>query len=310
MADSRILHRSAGDSEKIASLSDLEYRVWTQYVLSADDFGIMPASAFVLQADNRSMRQRPTKAIQKALETIIASGLVAVFHHQGERYIWQPDWDDWQSIRFPRPSVRPWPNDLSAATEKTAKFFSDHAAKNPCPLRVDAEPTQRYARTGGRETLTQTPTHAQTPTPTEPPRNHGAMGNQSTLIDGRSQRHHGQHGRCYESRGMCITLWVWNELMGRLGGEESTRRDRLKTWADDQIAKLGTEPIGDKPDDWWRKQFSLTHGVLAVTPRTKGERTMAAGEKLQAALDAGAELDPFGTKAIRQSKQLSAGAKS
>lgn len=160
MADSRILHRAAGDSEKVAALSDLEYRVWTQYILSADDFGVMPALAYVLQADNRSLRQRPTKTIQKALEAVIAAGLVLTFTHQGERYLWQSDWQDRQSLKHPRQTFKPIPNDLRSATPKTLKLFQDFHPTLQQDSEKVSETFPPLACAGERETLTQTQTPA------------------------------------------------------------------------------------------------------------------------------------------------------
>jgi hypothetical protein len=304
MADSRIFHRAAGDSERVAALSDLEYRVWTQYLLSADDFGVMPASAFVLQADNRALRQRPTKVVQKALEAVIASGLVLAFVHQGERYIWQPDWQDRQGIRYPRSSVRPLPSDLRAATVKTRKLFGEVSEISPQDSGEVSESSPHPVYAGGRETLTQTPTQTLTP---EPAVKSSAMGGSHTLIDGRAQRRHGQHARCYEARGLCITPWVWDELLGRLGGDEATRRPRLKAWADAKVQATGTAPIGDRPDDWWRKQFARDHGVEAMpAPASRGAQSMASAERLAEQLANGAELDPFGTKALARSRAAAA----
>jgi len=293
MADSRILHRSAGDSEKVAALSDFQYRVWTQYVLSADDFGVMPASAFVLQADNRLLRQRPTRTVQKALEAVIASGLVTIFLHQGERYVWQADWQDWQGIRHPRNSVRPVPSDLSSATVKTRELFGKRAETSPEDSGNVSETFQPLAGAGGRETLTQTQT--QTLTPTQPARASSSMGSPATIINGRSQRQHGTHGRCYEARSLCMTWWVWEELLGRLGGDDGTRKDRLKAWADAKVSALGSDPVGDKPDDFWRKAFARDYGVEPPVTPSKAAHAMAAARRVADTLAQGAHLDPFGT---------------
>lgn len=127
------------------------------------------------------------------------------------------------------------------------------------------------------------------------------------IIDGRAMRRHGQHRRCYEARGLCITPWVWEELCGRIGGDPATAPKRVAAWADAEVASTGTQPIGDPPDTWWRKRFAQWQGVEAMPASTKGTRTMAAGARVQSALDAGAEIDPFGTKRIareRASAQL------
>jgi hypothetical protein len=91
------------------------------------------------------------------------------------------------------------------------------------------------------------------PTPSYPP----------PLIDGRSMRRHGQHARCYEARGLCITPWVWEELVGRIGGDPATAKARLAAWADGEVASTGQQSIGDAPDTWWRKRFAAWQGVEA-----------------------------------------------
>lgn len=99
------------------------------------------------------------------------------------------------------------------------------------------------------------------------------------LFDGRSARRHGQHARCYLARGLCVTPWVWEELLGKLGGDPATREPRLKAWADAEVAALCDAPVGDPPDAWWRKRFAAWIGVEATPTAGKGERSTQALRK-------------------------------
>lgn len=131
MADARLIHKSAGESAKVSALSDFEFRVWLQYQLAANDFGVMPAEAATLQADNRALRNRPGRKVQAALETVIGVDLVWVFCHQRQRYVWQWDWQDRQGVRWPRTTIHPAPPpaDLVKASPLTQKLFEDHFAR-------------------------------------------------------------------------------------------------------------------------------------------------------------------------------------
>lgn len=99
------------------------------------------------------------------------------------------------------------------------------------------------------------------------------------LIDGRSLRRHGQHARCYLERGLCVTPWVWEELVGRLGGDASTREARLRVWMDGEVLSIGDLAIGDPPDAWWRKRFARWQGV-DVMPTGAPERRTATSTTL------------------------------
>lgn len=299
MADSRILHRAAGDSEKVAALSDLEYRVWTQYLLSADDFGVMPASAFVIQGANRNFRQRPTKAIQKALDAVIASGLVSEFNHQGERYIWQPDWNDRQGIRYPRATVWPLPCDTSKASKKTLKLFAEKEKTDRGDSGDVSEMTPTPAGADTRETLPLTPTQAQPRARTqaqvdrEERQKYGA-----SLTERRSA--HMRHGWCND-RGLCLPDELYAELLGRFGRH---REAEFRSWLGRVIDGLGDTVPGEKVWDFWRSRFEAWQGSTA--PNTKGMRTLAAGKRLDDALASGAELDPFGTKQLAREREARA----
>ena len=109
MPADRFLHARLGHSAKVSSLSDLEYRVWTTYLLGADDFGVIRAEAVAFQAAHDALSRRPAKAIGRCIERLVKAGLVAAFVHQGARYLYQVDWQDFQRVRYPLRTLHPLP---------------------------------------------------------------------------------------------------------------------------------------------------------------------------------------------------------
>lgn len=116
-----MLHPRIGDSDKIALLTDAEFRVWVTYVLAADDFGVMPMMASKIQSAHRALSHRPAKQIVKALEQMAAASLLAAFTHQSGSFVWTPSWQFHQKIRFPRVEQTHYPAppeaDLAGLTE-------------------------------------------------------------------------------------------------------------------------------------------------------------------------------------------------
>jgi hypothetical protein len=128
MPADRFLHPRLGHSDKVTLLTDLEFRTWVQYILSADDFGVMRCSAVTLQADNDHLSNRPRKVVQRCLETIIKRGLLLTFEHQGRHYVCQGDWQTFQKIEYPRPTFEPKPpaGILQECEAKTRAHFDKH----------------------------------------------------------------------------------------------------------------------------------------------------------------------------------------
>ena len=135
MPADRLLHARLGHSAKVSGLSDLEYRVWTTYVLAADDFGVMRAEAVAFQAAHDGLSGRPAKAVQRCIERLVQVGLVAAFTHQGARYLYQADWQDFQRVRYPLRTMHPLP-DAAQVSAKTRRLWSVH----PGGVRVPALP--------------------------------------------------------------------------------------------------------------------------------------------------------------------------
>lgn len=121
MPDDRLIHKRACHSKKVSSLTDFEHRVWWTYQLIADDYGVMRMSAAALQSGNDALEKKTTFALEHALGRLVSVGLNRTFSHQGKSYLYQHDWQEWQRIRHPRPSVLPLPSldDIEACEEST-----------------------------------------------------------------------------------------------------------------------------------------------------------------------------------------------
>lgn len=128
MPDDRLLHKRAGHSEKVTSLTDFEFRVWIQYQWSADDFGVMRLSAVNLQADNDALAKKPIRVVQRAFERVRDTELIYEFEHQGRQYVYQRDWQDFQKVEYPKPTVNPLPppDQIALCTDRTQGLFLAH----------------------------------------------------------------------------------------------------------------------------------------------------------------------------------------
>lgn len=157
MPDERFFHKRLGHSAKVNSLTDFEFRVWTQYELSADDCGVLRNHAVAVQADNDALAARPAKTVQRALKRIVESGLLLAFEHQGQPYVCQHDWQDFQRIRFPRATVHPCPplETLQKCTSATVELFRvRHGSIPEIPPDNSGETSEELpvpAGAGGRE---------------------------------------------------------------------------------------------------------------------------------------------------------------
>lgn len=162
MADDRLFHRSLGHGARIEALTDLEYRVWTQYVLSADDFGVMRYSYLPIQNGHAALAKRPAKTIQKALDAIVVVGLTVAFDHQGAAFLCQSNWQKYQKRTWTSRTMNPKPPaDLLRAFEaNTQHLFTIHPGGERVPpmpkastavIRIESEVSPDFIRTESRE---------------------------------------------------------------------------------------------------------------------------------------------------------------
>lgn len=148
----RFLHPRLGHSEKVSGLTDLEFRVWAQFILSADDFGVLPMSVAKLQGDNRALDRQPRDAVEAALAKLVAVGLVDKFEHQGAPFMCQLTWSTFQKVRYPRSTHWPCPPPevLERLDDATLLLFRNSHEKFP----KDFRKIPRLPRVRGRETAT------------------------------------------------------------------------------------------------------------------------------------------------------------
>jgi hypothetical protein len=144
----RILHPKLGHSQKVALLSDLEYRVWTQYLLTSDDFGVMPMLAVLIQGQHKALATRPVKMIQRCLNRLVEIGLCHVFIVQGDHYLYQRTWQTFQSVDYPRGTQYPKPPDdaIETCDPATRDLFTKHPGghgRKPKPSPNGSEPVHR-----------------------------------------------------------------------------------------------------------------------------------------------------------------------
>lgn len=127
----RLIEKSAGTGERITQLSHLGFRVWMQYQLSADDFGVCPAEAVKLAGENLALQGEPLKRLQEQIENLIAVGLCGVFQDGSRRYLFQFDWQDYQKIKHPsKTALPPVPDEqLAQCSVSTQALFRDHREK-------------------------------------------------------------------------------------------------------------------------------------------------------------------------------------
>lgn len=263
MPDDRFLHRRAGHSAKVNLLTDLEYRVWTQYLLSADDFGVMRGTHHPIQNDNDHLANRPAKLIQRCLDALVRVGLVRRFEHQGKPYVYQHDWQFWQKVYYPRATNQPAPppDALADCCEATQRLFGFHpgGAKKKKPEdsekvpgtftedsslpRADA-PAKRL--TANKERLTA----------------HGSEGMQGeprhrppTLVTSPAQQRNIAHfGPCGH-----VPNFLHAEFAGKVrnGGADEAEADRqVRAFYADVEQRYAGQVVGEDPLKFWRARFA------------------------------------------------------
>lgn len=116
----RIIKESLCDSEKIAALSDFEFRLWIGLITQADDAGRGDARPAIIKGRVFPFRERLSiKDIDAALQELAAKGCVSLYTVDGRPYFLFPGWVKHQRIRDCRPKF-PEPSENTALQQSAA----------------------------------------------------------------------------------------------------------------------------------------------------------------------------------------------
>ena len=96
----RIIKESTVTSDKIAKLSDFEFRLWVGLITQADDAGRGDARPAIIKGRVFALRERTSlKDIENALSALAAHGCVSLYTVGGKPYYEFPHWAAHQRVR-------------------------------------------------------------------------------------------------------------------------------------------------------------------------------------------------------------------
>ena len=147
----RIIKESLCSSEKIASLSDFEFRLWVGLITQVDDAGRGDARPAIIKGRVFPFRERLSiKDIDAALQALAAKGCVSLYTVDGKPYFLFPGWVKHQRVRdckpkYPEPSENlNLPQSAASCGElpQSAALIQSESESNPNP---ESNPKEYYA---------------------------------------------------------------------------------------------------------------------------------------------------------------------
>lgn len=144
----RLMSESLCTSEKIAGLSDFEYRLWTHLILLADDAGRGDARPAIIKGRSFPLRERVSlKDIDSALHTLAARGCVSLYTVGGKPYYVFPHWAAHQRIRDSKPKYpSPEGADVDCSPQFAASCGELPPESNPIQSKSESNPTTNPMR--------------------------------------------------------------------------------------------------------------------------------------------------------------------
>lgn len=116
----RIIKETICTSEKIAALTDFEFRLWVGLITQADDAGRGDARPAIIKGHVFPLRDQVTvKAISAGLHALATVRLVSLYTVGGKPIYWLPGWSEHQRIRDCKPKY-PAPEEADAISPQSA----------------------------------------------------------------------------------------------------------------------------------------------------------------------------------------------
>lgn len=139
----RLIKETICTSEKINSLSDFGFRLWTCLVTYVDDYGRGDGRAAIIKGRCFPLLDRITvRDISEGLQELADNGCILLYEVEGEKYLCFPSWDKHQTIRNQK-SKYPAPQ----ATENNCEQLKAVASKSPRnPIQSNPNPNPNRSR--------------------------------------------------------------------------------------------------------------------------------------------------------------------
>ena len=150
----RIIKESTWTSEKIASLTDFEFRVWVALITLADDAGRGDARAAIIRGRAFPLREGVTsKNIECAVRKLASSGCITLYTVGGRCYYCFPTWERHQRVRDCKPKY-PGPDDGDELPQDAAscgELPQDAASCGLNPIQSESNPNPNPNPTRARD---------------------------------------------------------------------------------------------------------------------------------------------------------------
>lgn len=136
----RIIKESICTSDKIASLSDFEFRLWASLLVLVDDAGRGDARPAIIKGRAFPLRERVSvKDIENALHGLAAKGCVSLYEVGGKPYFWFPTWGDHQRLDRAKPKY-PGPDEADLMPRIVADCGDLPQIAADCGLNTNTNP--------------------------------------------------------------------------------------------------------------------------------------------------------------------------